>query len=459
MKLSRWTIFAPIPEREATVLLQPLSGQVAVLESTKAAALKAPLLGSLPDGVDADVLRQARFIVESEDEDRRMLAEAAADFMGALERTPTQLIVVPSFGCNLACTYCYQEPFDSVRGLVTPEVIEAFFAWVDRYHGEDSPRPYITLFGGEPLIDTPVHRERLQRYFDGARKRGLTVAIVTNGYDLESYRDLLASAPIREVQVTIDGPQAVHDARRPRKGGGATFDRIVLGIDGLIAAKVPVNLRVVADKANLPSLADLARVAEARGWLSLPDTHFKTQVGRNYELFGCAAGQRRSDLFERAELWAAYVELAEREPVLRRFYQPRFHGIAHLAQTGELPSPNFDACPATKKEWAFAPDGGLYGCTATVGNQRYRLGSYYPRVERDNEAIAQWSERNTFRVEQCAACNLAPVCGGGCGALAAARTGSPNAPDCRPVQEILGLGVRFYGLDSPAGSGEPTTSC
>jgi uncharacterized protein len=285
-----------------------------------------------------------------------------------MERTPTQLIAVPSFACNLACTYCYQEVFESTRGLIEPAVIDAFFTWIDRFHATDDPPPYITLFGGEPLVDTPAHHDRIRRYLDGARARGLGMAVVTNGYDLEAFATLLSQGPLREVQVTIDGPRSVHDARRPHGNGGATFERIVRGIDAMVAAKIPVNLRVVVDRSNLPALPELARFAEHAGWLDLPDSRFKTQVGRNYELFGCAAGQRRSDLYARAELWADYVELAEREPVLRRFYRPRFHGISHLAATGELPAPNFDGCPATKKEWAFSPDGALYGCTVTVGN-------------------------------------------------------------------------------------------
>jgi uncharacterized protein len=447
MKLSRWTIAAPIPERQTTLLIQPLSGEAALLESGKAAALAASPLATLPQGLDQEALRQMRILVDSDDEDSRMLADARKAFATDLERTPTQLIAVPSFACNLACTYCYQEVFESTRGLVEPAVIDAFFAWIDRFHGTEDPRPYITLFGGEPLIDTPAHRDRLRRYLEGAKSRGLSVAVVTNGYDLEAFAEALAQGPLREVQVTLDGPRAVHDARRPHGKGGASFERIVRGIDAVVAAKIPVNLRVVIDRTNLPALPELAGFAESRGWLDLPEPRFKTQVGRNYELFGCAAGQSRTDLYERAELWAAYVELAEVQPVLRRFYRPRFHGIGHLALTGELPAPNFDGCPATKKEWAFGPDGTLYGCTATVGNPRYRLGRFYPTIERDEPAIAGWSGRSTFHIEACADCNLAPMCGGGCGALAAARGGSPMQPDCRPVRELVGLGARFYGLD------------
>lgn len=447
MRLSRWTISAPIPGRDTTLLVHPLSGEAALLATDKASALRAAPLTALPAGLDEAALREMRILVDSEEDDARLLADAKRTFAAEIERTPTQLIAVPSFACNLACTYCYQEVFESTRGLVEPAVIEAFFAWIDSFHVGDDPRPYITLFGGEPLLDTPAHRDRIRRYLDGARARGLGVAVVTNGYDLEAFASLLRDGPVREVQVTLDGPRSIHDARRPHAGGGASFERIVRGIDAVVAAQIPVNLRVVVDRSNLPALPDLAGFADSKGWLALPESRFKTQVGRNYELFGCAAGQKRTNLYERAELWAAYLELAEREPVLRRFYRPRFHGISHLAETGELPAPNFDGCPATKKEWAFAPDGTLYGCTATVGNPRHRLGRFYPAVERDEKAIGAWSGRSTFTIDECATCTLAPMCGGGCGAIAAARTGSPMKPDCRPVPELLGLGARFYGLD------------
>jgi uncharacterized protein len=138
--------------------------------------------------------------------------------------------------------------------------------------------------------------------------------------------------------------------------------------------------------------------------------------------------------------------MAAAYPALRRFHRPRFHGIRHLAETGEFPVANFDACPAAKKEWAFSPDGGVYGCTATVGNPRYRLGTFHPEVRRDEAAIARWRGRSALAIGECQSCDLAAVCGGGCGALAAERTGDPMAPDCRPVRELFGLGARFYDL-------------
>ncbi len=447
MRLARSTILAPVPERGEVLMVQPLSGQVALLEPGKAEALQALQAGGrLPADLPEETLRAARFVVESDEEERALAAEAYARFLDELERTPVQLVVVPSFGCNLRCRYCYQETFDPAGGLVSPEAIAGFFSWVDRFHRDDPVKPYLTLFGGEPLVDTPAHRDRLGRFLEGARARGLEVAVVTNGFDLAGFVPLLAQGPVKEIQVTLDGPEAVHDARRPHAAGGGTFARIVEGVDLLLAAGIPVSLRVVVDRENLEALPELAALAALRGWLDRPESRFRTQVGRNYELFGCAAGQRRDQLFDRLELWARYVSLCEAHPVLRRFHQPRFHGIRHLVEAGELPSPNFDACPATKKEWAFSPDGGLYGCTATVGNPRYRLGTFHPAAERDEGAIARWRERSVLTIPRCQSCALGPVCGGGCGALATAAQGDLMAPDCRPVRELFGLGARFYGL-------------
>ena len=271
--------------------------------------------------------------------------------------------------------------------------------------------------------------------------------MVTNGHDLGAFLPLLSSGPVKEVQVTLDGPAALHDRRRPHAGGAGTFDRIVAGIDGLVAAGIPVNLRVVADRENLPALPELAELRRGARLARPPASRFKTQIGRNYELFGCASRQEKGALFDRVELWARYVELAEAHPVLRRFHQPRFHGIGHLADTGELPAPNFDACPAAKKEWAFGPDGGDLRLHRDGGPSRAPAGELLP-ASRPATRRPSPAGRGAARlsIPACEGCALATVCGGGCGAIAWREHGTPVAPDCRPVVALYGLGARHYGL-------------
>jgi uncharacterized protein len=81
-----------------------------------------------------------------------------------------------------------------------------------------------------------------------------------------------------------------------------------------------------------------------------------------------------------------------------------------------------------------------------VGHPQHRLGSFYPVASRDEAAIERWSGRSTLTMPGCQGCALAPVCGGGCGAVAWSHSGSARETDCRPVRELYGLGARFYGL-------------
>ena len=115
-----------------------------------------------------------------------------------------------------------------------------------------------------------------------------------------------------------------------------------------------------------------------------------------------------------------------------------------LWEQGELPAPLFDACPGTKTEWAFDYTGSIYSCTATVGKAGEELGTYYPVVQVNQTVLDQWEDRDVTTVSQCGNCALQLACGGGCGAVAKNTHGSLSAPDCRPVKELLEMGLSHY---------------
>jgi uncharacterized protein len=130
---------------------------------------------------------------------------------------------------------------------------------------------------------------------------------------------------------------------------------------------------------------------------------FKTQIGRNYELFECYV--KPQHLMTQVELWAEYAALAKAHPVLYRFHRPDFKGIRHLVDTGDLYLASFDTCPAAKTEWVFDLYGEIYGCTASCGREEYRLGRYWPVVEKNDAAIENWQSRNVTTIEKCRSCS------------------------------------------------------
>jgi len=276
---------------------------------------------------------------------------------------PDPAHLVPSFGCNLACTYCYQEPFDpDGAGLIAPEAIDAFFAW------STGTTSAARSFPTSPLRRRAAprhaaHRDRIERFVDGARARRLQLAVVTNGHDLAAYVPTLAAAPIKEVQVTIDGPRELHDARRPHRGGQGTFDRIVAGIDALVAAGLPSTCGWSPTRRTClgcPSWRPSPR--RVAGSTSRPPASRRRSAATTSCSAAPAAGPRRPP--RPVEVWARYLELCEAHPALRRFTRPlprhRPPGLGRRAAATQL-----RRLPAAKTEWAFSPDGGVYGCTAT----------------------------------------------------------------------------------------------
>ena len=209
--------------------------------------------------------------------------EAYLDFLDDREKDEIQLIFIPTYACNFSCSYCYQSGYNNLDGGLSEQVTDAFFSYVKSTF--PNRRKYITLFGGEPLLTSPAHYKSIANFTNRCAAENIPLAIVTNGYYLAEYLDLLKKVPVKEIQVTLDGTAAVHDVRRRLKNGGPTFSKIIDGIDQALEAGLPVNLRMVADRENISQLPGLSELAIQKGWTRNP--LFKTQIGRNYELHYC----------------------------------------------------------------------------------------------------------------------------------------------------------------------------
>ncbi len=436
MQPSRFNIVAPVRGTDRHYVVNLLSGQADLLSAEEVRLLTQPGQGYTDDMIGRG------YVVDPAEEDRRY-RQAYLDFLDGRDDDEVQLFYVPSYACNFDCSYCYQKSYATPKPEEQTEVIDAFFRYVDRAFA--SRKKYITLFGGEPLLPSDAARRTLRQVVDGTKARDLDLAIVTNGYHLESYMDELSRARIRELQVTLDGPQVIHDHRRHLVGGQPTFAAIVRGIEAALSRGIPINLRTVIDRDNLPFYVELAEFAMARGWTENPQ--FKTQIGRNYELHECQTGRER--LYDRLELYEDLYRIALFHPRILGFRRPAFSVARHLSEKGKLPNPLFDACPGTKTEWAFDYTGHIYGCTATVGKAEESLGRFYPEVHLDQARVESWSERDVLAIERCKGCNLQLACGGGCGAVAKNRSGTVKAPDCRPIEGLLALGLGLYFAPPP----------
>ena len=434
MVFSKHNVISRVRDGEDYFIVNFLSMQADILPAAMAERF---IAGSHLPEEESELAEKGYLVEEAEEEGR--FRSAYLDFVEERDKAEKQLFYVPSYACNFACSYCYQEGYPDHDFAYRPEVIDAFLSYVDREFKGD--RKYVTIFGGEPLLPGEGPRKTLEHLVEGLSARGLGYAVVTNGYYLDTYIELLGRGGLREVQVTLDGVGKAHDARRPLRGGLPSFDKIVSGVDAALAAGLTVNLRMVLDKDNIEELPRMAAFAKSRGWTANP--RFKTQLGRNYELHYCQADQSR--LFDRIGLYEAVYKLVTAHPEILEFHRPAFSVSRFLFDNGEMPTPLFDSCPATKSEWAFDYSGKIFSCTATVGKPGEELGSFYPEVSLRSELVEEWEDRDVTSIPECASCSVRLACGGGCGSVAKNAAGRIKAPDCRPIKGLLEMGMALYG--------------
>lgn len=135
--------------------------------------------------------------------------------------------------CNLACRYCYVYTMPDRSWQEKPRVMSAAVrtAAIERIvrHATEHNLESITvvLHGGEPLLNPVPGLVAIADQIRAALPASVTVnvALQTNG-TLASEAGLseLAAAGIG-IGVSIDGPQAVHDLRRPHRRGDGSFRR------------------------------------------------------------------------------------------------------------------------------------------------------------------------------------------------------------------------------------------
>jgi uncharacterized protein len=431
MELSKHNIISKVYQSDEYFIVNLLSGNADLLPADEARDVFNNKVISNPE------YRNKGYVVDLIEEEK-IFRRKYLDFLDARDADEVQLFYVPSYACNFSCSYCYQEGYLRPDTGENREIASAFFDYVQRSFA--GRKKYITLFGGEPLLNNAHNRDFMSYFINRCRESALELAVVTNGYHLAEFVPLLSETRIREIQVTLDGPEQVHNARRPLKGGQGTFHKIVQGIDAALNAGLPINLRVVLDRDNISAFPELARFAIDWGWTASP--LFKTQLGRNYELHFCQSQQSR--LYSRIDLYRDLYDLILNHPHILKFHKPAYSISKFLFENGELPDPLFDSCPGCKTEWAFDYTGKVYSCTATVGKTSEELGSFFPEVSLDKDKVDLWQQRDVLSIQACYTCNLRLACGGGCASVAFNRQHQLHAPDCRPVKELLEMGIALY---------------
>jgi uncharacterized protein len=234
----------------------------------------APITPSDVGGIDTfrTLIRRGYLTSKSHEAERDGFLALVAKIDG-LRRAIRQpgFILMPTYLCNLDCFYCYQKPAiesdeELVKHVMSTELADRAFEAYERLlpSGQELKGGRILLYGGEPLLRS--NRTLVQHVVARARAFDMSVHAITNGTQTASFEDLLGPQGISFLQVTLDGPKAMHDTRRVTRGKKGSFDAIVDNVSLALARDVTISLRINIDRTNLAGLVSLDRLFFERGW-------------------------------------------------------------------------------------------------------------------------------------------------------------------------------------------------
>lgn len=391
-------------------------------ELSQASCDQADLVAGLQDRLQPD---EARQVLE---ELRRQGLVFRAD-----ENRPPNLSPEPSpvrticlnliHSCNLRCTYCYGGggEYGSPRTTMSLAVaVEAVEFLLDQLPANGKGR--VLFFGGEPLLRWPL----LTRLIPYIRRREdelgkpIELSVTTNGTLLDEQRIQYLVKHGVQVNVSLDGPAAIHNRQRVFPDGLGSYAAVVRNLPPLFTVQKRRFLRATLD----PCQPQLTEVVNHLLELGANFVHIEPAS----EQLGAANGGLSSQSLDRLvseydQLKEQTLQMLQEEGVLLPVYA-YVRVLRLLAGQRQL---RRYGCGMGRSYIAVSPQGELYPCHRFVDQPAFRLG--------DLQSGFQTGARQAMeglmvdqRVE-CSQCWARYLCGGGCYYEAAVTHGRLQTPD------------------------------
>ena len=209
--------------------------------------------GCFLPGDDAAGLSCAPFSVEDDCNEYSELVSRNEE----LRRNSDFLVVTVqlTLSCNLRCVYCFQ---DRVVADIPDAAIQSILAW---FRVSMSERPWtrrlvVFWFGGEPTlrIEQMIAYSAALRNVCQEYEVAYSSRLITNGYNLDAVLPFVENLSLTDIQVTLDGSLAIHDARRPRVDGMGSYRQILGGFER-IHSTIDLVVRCNIDRSNFHDAA------------------------------------------------------------------------------------------------------------------------------------------------------------------------------------------------------------
>ncbi len=448
MRTSSYVVYVRLPKSGEYLLVHGYTGAIDVVSKRIADSLRCGRYDGLSATTIMTLKRRGYLTDISITQEREHVRQFAAVLQKRESRTHNYAFVV-AYDCNFRCNYCYEKLISKDGSAwsgetFTERTVDAAYGAVDELSSTKGITATITLYGGEPLLQK---NGRVVRYIvSQGNSRGYDFCAITNGYELDSFTDLIGDKFINHLQITIDGDERDHDGRRILYTGEGTFLKIFSNVTLALQLGARVSLRVNVDEDNVDGLEELAAKMRDAGWPDSPN--FKCQIAFTQSVNLAPAGVGGMDLRPRclAGDESPGGLSTRRNGISRHLAGKREEdcGFYVFALPGDILKDHLKAvitsrkgfryrgtyCGASTGNVIFDPRGDIYACWESVGTVSDKIGEFVPVLRIESDSLSVWRERTIGSLKSCSRCKYSLFCGGGCPVFAKREYGSMSRSYC-----------------------------
>lgn len=315
------------------------------------------------------------------------------------DMTYIDLTILLTHQCQMKCQYCFEGEKDSTS--ISHDSLQAIMNFL-MTHRDNCNRLRVTWFGGEPLLNYQKLKDMSMRLIEFCRENEIqyTGDITTNAFALSRERcmEMVKELNVSRFIITLDGPAAIHDRRRPLRSGLPTFHRIWENIGHLIDAGARVTIRMTIDRENAASIPEFLNKVSESSYAGMVGLTFCRTIDFNF------TPEHISSLLysekEFAEVEWSLIQIA--------------HSLGLYSYSFPYAAPE-GGC-LRKGDVVVGSDGVVYKCLDTVGDKRWALTSIdkLDLLSETPQWYKEWREWNPSQSPLCSKCTLRPLCNGGC---------------------------------------------
>jgi uncharacterized protein len=264
MKLSKYNVYVPLNNPVRMAIYNTWSGQYCVLPMAIGKVLQRQQESETMDHGGTHMLGAYRELLTS-----GILIPDALDEDSVFQRMHEQVknaddclkvLAVLTLNCDCQCQYCYQGPRKFAKTSMTPATATGIVKFVGNQLKQKPIKTLIVgLYGGEPLLMPEVGNtivEGVSRLTAG-KNIHVEYSLTTNGNRLVDLYDQPLVNKSTAVHLTLDGNRKIHNSVRFTADGRPTYERVMAGLEKLVAANKKITVRIHSNRLNIKQLKEV----------------------------------------------------------------------------------------------------------------------------------------------------------------------------------------------------------